>query len=63
MAEANADLSTVGEHITDSDYFGTGLGIAVRKGNSALLQQLNGALAALKANGRWQQINQKWFPE
>ncbi|MBZ6389575.1 arginine ABC transporter substrate-binding protein [Pantoea dispersa] len=61
--KANADLSTVGEHITDSDYFGTGLGIAVRKGNSALLQQLNGALAALKANGRWQQINQKWFPE
>ncbi|MCI1026175.1 arginine ABC transporter substrate-binding protein [Pantoea dispersa] len=61
--KANADLSTVGEHITDSDYFGTGLGIAVRKGNSALLQQLNSALAALKANGRWQQINQKWFPE
>jgi hypothetical protein len=22
--KANADLSTVGEHITDSDYFGTG---------------------------------------
>ncbi|UXO67275.1 arginine ABC transporter substrate-binding protein [Pantoea dispersa] len=61
--KANADLSAVGEHITDSDYFGTGLGIAVRKGNSALLQQLNSALAALKANGRWQQINQKWFPE
>lgn len=61
--KANTDLSTVGEHITDSDYFGTGLGIAVRKGNSALLQQLNSALAALKANGRWQQINQKWFPE
>lgn len=61
--KANADLSAVGEHITDSDYFGTGLGIAVRKGNSALLQQLNSALAVLKANGRWQQINQKWFPE
>lgn len=61
--KANEDLTTVGEHVTDAAYFGTGLGIAVRKGNSALLNEFNTALAALKADGSWQQINQKWFPE
>ncbi|SUB17627.1 Putative ABC transporter arginine-binding protein 2 precursor [Pantoea agglomerans] len=54
---------TVGEHVTDADYFGTGLGIAVRKGNTALRDQFNQALNELKANGSWQQLNQKWFPE
>jgi arginine transport system substrate-binding protein len=61
--KANEDLSPVGEHITDTEYFGTGLGIAVRKGNAALLKEMNDALVALKADGTWQQINQKWFPE
>jgi len=61
--KTNADLATVGEHVTDADYFGTGLGIAVRKGNTALRDQFNQALNELKANGSWQQLNQKWFPE
>jgi len=61
--KANSDLSSVGEHITDPDYFGTGLGIAVRQGNAPLLAAFNRALSTLKSNGRWQQINQKWFPE
>ena len=61
--KANDDLSAVGEHITDTEYFSTGLGIAVRKGNATLLKEMNDALAALKADGTWQQINQKWFPE
>lgn len=61
--KANEDLTTVGEHVTDAGYFGNGLGIAVRKGNSDLLNEFNTALAALKADGSWQQINQKWFPE
>ena len=61
--KSSNDLATVGEHVTDADYFGTGLGIAVRKGNTALRDRFNHALAELKANGRWQQINQQWFPE
>jgi len=61
--KANTDLGTVGQHVTDASYFGSGLGIAVRKGNSALLKEFNSALAAVKADGSWQQINQKWFPE
>lgn len=61
--KTNSDLATVGKHVTDADYFGTGLGIAVRKGNDALREKLNNALAEIKANGSWQQLNQKWFPE
>jgi len=61
--KSNPQLATVGDHVTDADYFGTGLGIAVRKGNTALLNEFNQALAELKTSGRWQQLNQKWFPE
>nr|WP_310616229.1 arginine ABC transporter substrate-binding protein [Pantoea cypripedii] len=61
--KTNADLAPVGAHVTDARYFGTGLGIAVRKGNTELRDQLNSALVAIKANGTYQQINQKWFPE
>lgn len=61
--KTNSDLAPVGEHVTDKAYFGTGLGIAVRKGDSALRDKLNGALATLQSNGTLQQLNQKWFPE
>ena len=61
--KTNGDLAPVGEHVTDKAYFGTGLGIAVRKGNDALRDRLNAALATLKSNGVLQQLNQKWFPE
>lgn len=61
--KTNSDLAPVGEHVTDKAYFGTGLGIAVRKGNAALRDRLNDALATLKSNGTLQQLNQKWFPE
>jgi len=61
--KTNPDLSSVGEHITDSSYFGTGLGIAVRKDNEALLNKLNTALDALKADGTVEKLNKQWFPE
>jgi len=61
--KTNPNLSAVGEHITDSSYFGTGLGIAVRKDNDALLKKLDTALAALKADGTIDKLNKQWFPE
>jgi len=61
--KTNPELHTVGEHITDPDYFGTGLGIAVRLDNHALLEKLNAALNAAKADGTLQRINDKWFPQ
>lgn len=36
-------------------------GIAVKKGNQALLKEINRALATLKANGKYDEIYNKWF--
>ncbi|MDM3711492.1 transporter substrate-binding domain-containing protein, partial [Proteus mirabilis] len=51
------------EKVTDPQYFGTGLGIAVRPDNKALLEKLNNALAAIKADGTYQKISDQWFPQ
>ena len=59
----NPQLAPVGEHVTDAQYFGTGLGIAVRPDNQALLARLNSALDAIKADGTYKAINDKWFPQ
>lgn len=61
--KTNPQLGTVGEHVTDPQYFGTGLGIAVRPENQALLKKLNDALAAIKSDGTYQKISDKWFPQ
>ncbi|WP_237385285.1 arginine ABC transporter substrate-binding protein [Xenorhabdus sp. Sc-CR9] len=57
----NKELSTVGDKVTDKNYFGTGLGIAVRKGNTELLDKLNKALAEVKQDGSYDTIYKKWF--
>ncbi|UQY45512.1 arginine ABC transporter substrate-binding protein [Mixta hanseatica] len=59
----NQNLAAVGEKVTDKAYFGTGLGIAVRQGNSALQEKLNAALDKVKADGTWKTIYSKWFQQ
>ena len=59
----NPQLGTAMEKVTDPQYFGTGLGIAVRPDNKALLEKLNGALKAIKADGTYQKISEQWFPQ
>ncbi|MGL5344459.1 MAG: arginine ABC transporter substrate-binding protein [Plesiomonas sp.] len=54
-------LTPVGQPVTDKAYFGQGFGIAVNKGNTALLTQLNTALDTLHANGTYQSLYNKWF--
>lgn len=51
----------VGPSFTDPAYFGEGAGIAVRKGDSELLGKLNAAIAAIRASGEYQQIQQRYF--
>lgn len=41
---------------------GEGAGIAVRKGDDALREKLNKAIEAIRANGKYKQINEKYFP-
>ncbi|HAS6254496.1 TPA: arginine ABC transporter substrate-binding protein [Vibrio vulnificus] len=55
------NLAYVGEHVTNAQYFGKGFGIAVNKDNQALVDQLNAALKAVKANGEYQAIFNKYF--
>ena len=46
------------DRLTSEDY-----GIAVAKGNTELLNQINGALKKLKENGEYDKIFAKWFGE
>ncbi len=59
----NDGYAVLGERITDNDYFGTGFGIAVTKGNQELLDKLNQGLSELKANGSYDRLYQKYFPQ
>ena len=61
--KTNPQLGAATPKVTDAQYFGTGLGIAVRPDNKALLEKLNAALKAIKADGTYEKISQQWFPE
>ncbi|AMO48751.1 Arginine ABC transporter, periplasmic arginine-binding protein ArtI [Enterobacter sp. FY-07] len=59
--KADTKLAAVGDKVTDKEYFGTGLGIAVRQGNTELQQKFNTALEKVKKDGTYQTIYNKWF--
>ncbi|TDR71422.1 transporter substrate-binding domain-containing protein [Paludibacterium purpuratum] len=51
----------IGPKFDDPHYFGEGAGIAVKKGDDALRQRLDQAIAHLRQNGVYQQIERKYF--
>lgn len=51
----------VGPKLNDPKWFGYGAGIAVRKQNKDLVEQLNKAIAAIRANGTYKTIQDKYF--
>lgn len=61
LKKNNQNYEVIGKPVDNKDYFGQGYGIAVKKGNTALLQQLNNAIAAIKADGTYDQIVKKNF--
>lgn len=54
-------LAQLDQNIVDPDYFGKGLGIAVRNNNNELLSNFNKALDEMKQDGSYQVIYDKWF--
>lgn len=55
------DYGVVGPELFIPKYFGTGAGFALRKGEAALKAELNGAIKAIRANGTYKKINDKYF--
>ncbi|GAB7532864.1 ABC transporter substrate-binding protein [Pseudomonas sp. 3A(2025)] len=59
--DAGKGYAFVGPSFTDPKYFGEGIGIAVRKGDKENLERLNAAIAAIRANGKYKAIQDKYF--
>ncbi|MFM2276546.1 MAG: hypothetical protein RL211_2418 [Pseudomonadota bacterium] len=55
------DYGLVGPELYIPKYFGTGAGFAIRKGDAALKGELNAAIKAIRANGTYKKINDKYF--
>lgn len=51
----------VGAITPDPEIHGPGAGIAVRKGETDLVNQFNAAIDAIRANGKYKEINDKYF--
>lgn len=61
MFDKNPELGFVGEKVTDKKYFNNGLGIAVNKSKTELVESLNKGIKAIKENGEYQKIYDKWM--
>ena len=57
-----AGFEAVGEPVYDAEILGTGAGIGVRKGDTALKEKFDAALAAIIASGEYKTINDKHIP-
>lgn len=61
LLASRPELAAVGAPVKDSRYFGQGLGIAVRKGNSELKAALDTALQSIKEDGTLARIRARWL--
>ena len=59
--EAGKDFEQAGADVDDKTYFGEGISIAVRKDDDKLREDLNAALKAIKENGVYKKVNDKYF--
>jgi arginine/ornithine transport system substrate-binding protein len=56
-----ADFEFIGPAYADPKWFGEGAGIALRKGDTELKEKFNQAIDAIRADGTWERIAQKYF--
>jgi arginine/ornithine transport system substrate-binding protein len=58
---AGKEFAFLGPEFNDPKYFGSGAGIAVRKGDADLVAKLNQAIKDIRANGTYQKIEKQYF--
>lgn len=58
---AGKGYAFTGPSYDDPEYFGKGVGVALRKGEPALLGRLNTAIKAIRADGTYQKIQSRYF--
>ena len=56
-----ADFEFRGPNFTGAEWFGYGAGVGVRKGETELLNAFNEAIDAIRADGTYDRISEKWF--
>ncbi|WP_282604948.1 ABC transporter substrate-binding protein [Pelagibius sp. Alg239-R121] len=61
QTDAGNGYEFVGPDFSDPKYFGDGAGIAIRKNDDDLQVKLNDAIAAIRANGTYKAIQDKYF--
>jgi arginine/ornithine transport system substrate-binding protein len=59
--KSNGEYSLVGPGLSDKKWFGEGAGVALRKGDGDLKAMFNKAILDIRANGKYKQINDKYF--
>ena len=59
-ADKNTDFETTGHTYTNAEYFGN-ISIAVRKEDTELRDKLNAAILAIRENGKYKEINDRYF--
>lgn len=57
-----AFAEATGPDFDNPKFIGEGIGIGLRKGEDALKQKLNQAIAKIRADGTYKKINDKYFP-
>jgi arginine/ornithine transport system substrate-binding protein len=56
-----AGYGFVGPVLNEAKYFGTGVGVALRKEDTALKDQLNAAIKTIRGNGVYETVSKKYF--
>jgi arginine/ornithine transport system substrate-binding protein len=59
--EGGEKFDFIGPNLTNPKWFGEGAGIAVRKENKDLVEQFNAAIKAIRDNGTYKTIQDKYF--
>ncbi|MBM9606719.1 ABC transporter substrate-binding protein [Desulfopila inferna] len=59
--DAGKDYEFTGPGFTDAEWYGDGIGIAIRKGDKELVTLFNDAIDKIRADGTYKAINDKYF--